>query len=530
MPKIVKQQTGNINTEKNQLERAVYFFTMILFTIFPLFFNNYYFNILPAKYIFYYSTILAMTVVLVVILVWKIIMKEYSFHVKEIGKPISWPDICMIVLLLTVAVSTFQSDYFFESVWGNEARFNGLFLWIIYGLAYLFITRLLKFKPRLLDAFLFVGILACLFGITDYFQMDILDFKVRMKAHQKDIFTSTFGNINLYTAYVGLVVAVSTVLYTTAKTKGKMLFYYLAMVVSYLAMIMGRSDNGYLAIGSLMAFLPLYLFQTRRGIKRYLISASTLCTCIWGMRFVNEIWADKVLQLDSAFGMLSKSAGFQYVVLILWLLVVACCVLWLKKSGEERLGKSLRIIWIALLCLCVAAVVFVLYDANIAGNADRYGKIANYVVFNDQWGTDRGFVWRLSMQHFMEFPLVRKLFGFGPDTFSILMNSYNLNEMINYNNTIFESAHNEYIHYLLTIGLLGTGAYIMLLVTSCVRMVKTASHNPYVMAIVFAVIAYAAQAVVNIAQPIVTPIMFTLLMVGLAICRRTVKEDRAGNA
>jgi len=52
-------------------------------------------------------------------------------------------------------------------MWGNEARFNGLFLWMVYGLSYIAITRFLIFKLSLLDFFLFAGILVCLVGITD---------------------------------------------------------------------------------------------------------------------------------------------------------------------------------------------------------------------------------------------------------------------------------------------------------------------------------------------------------------------------
>ena len=44
-----------------------------------------------------------------------------------------------------------------------------------------------------LDAFLAVGIFVCVFGITDYFQMDILGFKVNMMDEQKAIYTSTLA-------------------------------------------------------------------------------------------------------------------------------------------------------------------------------------------------------------------------------------------------------------------------------------------------------------------------------------------------
>lgn len=509
-------------SKKDSANKIVYFFTIILLTIFPLYFHRFYFDILQAKYRFYFVTVIAMAVF--TIIAWAAYLKKnkvkFAFNIKTL----TVPDICFIVLIIIVTISTFQSGFFYESFWGNEGRYNGMFLWLIYGLAYLIITRFLKVKSPLLDFFIIIGIVVCLLSVPDYFKKDILHFKVHIRPSQRDIFTSTFGNINVFTAYVGMLTAVVTVLFTTAKKGWKIIFYYLAMVISFFAIIMGRSDNGYLAIGALFALLPIYLFGKKHGVRRYLISISTLCTCVWVMGIINQLWPDKVLYLDSIFGIMSEDKRFVFVVILLWLLVAAIYIGIKIKPDSGKIKKWPRILWGVFLCLCLAAVIFVLYDANIAGHAARYGKMASYLVFNDSWGTDRGFVWNLSLHHFKEFSIIRKLFGYGPDTFGVLTRLNDFDKMIDYNNTIFDSAHNEYLHYLLTIGLLGTLSYIMLLLTSCIRMIKRAADNPYVMAIMFAVIAYAAQAVVNIAQPVITPVMFTLLMIGLAACREEKNE------
>ena len=97
--------------------------------------------------------------------------------------------------------------------------------------------------------------------------------------------------------------------------------------------------------------------------------------------------------------------------------------------------------------------------------------------------------------------------------------------MVNRYNEIFDSAHNEYLQYFVTIGPFGLAAYLVLLVSSVLRMIKKAGDNPYVVATAFAVVCYGAQAFVNINLPIATPVMWTLLMMGLAGCRDT-DEDR----
>lgn len=518
MSRKVKNQKSNLN----YANVVVYLGVFVLLTVFPLYYHNYYFDILDSKYMFYYCTILIMAAIVLVIYTIPILWKN-----KENGlldrwdkalKSIKLPDICMLLLILSATISTLQSDFKFEAFWGNEARFNGLFLWLIYGLAYLTITRLLKFRSQLLDYFLIVGVLVCLFGITDYFQMDLLGFKVRMRETQKSDFASTLGNINVYTAYVGMIVAVAMTLYTTSKSKVKTAFYYLVMMVSYVAIIMGKSDNGYLSIGIIFSVLPFYLFGTRAGIRRFFICIATLISSVWFVGLANKIWPDQVLFLDSVFGMMSRSNKLIYGVAGTWLLVAIVYVI-SKQMPEEKVGRIPLILWSSFIGICLLIGTYVLYDANIAGNGNRYGSLADYLVFSDSWGTDRGFVWKLSMNHFKEFSLFRKLFGYGPDTFGILTHYKDFDTMVEYNNTIFESAHNEYIHYLITIGLTGLVSYIALLCSSGFRIISKCKNDPYAMAIIFAVLAYATQATVSIAQPIVTPIMFTLLAIGLSACR-----------
>ena len=62
----------------------------------------------------------------------------------------------------------------------------------------------------------------------------------------------------------------------------------------------------------------------------------------------------------------------------------------------------------------------------------------------------------------------------------------------------FDSVHNEYLQYLVTIGIVGMIAYISLLVTVLARLIRKGKENPVVLSIAMAVICYGAQALVNI--------------------------------
>ena len=394
-------------------------------------------------------------------------------------------------------------------------RYNGVFLITLYTVVYFLVTRFFRFRQWYLDLFLVTGMLVCGFGITDYFQMDLLHFKEELSDDQLRIFVSTFGNINTYTVYVGAVLAVSMTLFTLDKDWRKRIWYFAAMMVSSVAIIMGTSDNAYLTLGALLGFLPLYLFRTWSGIRRYLMAAAGFFTAAWIVEWANVKYADKVLGIDSLFTMFVQYEHFKEIVLALWIAAAVLTALTIRRKGEkDRIGKWPCFVWLGFLAFIAAGVIYVLYDANAAGNAEKYAAISKYVVFNDAWGTNRGYAWIRSMEVFREFFTTKdKIFGYGPETFRVLMENYYLGEL---GNVIFDNAHNEYLHYLITIGLFGMLSYMAWLGTSIFWMARNLKDRPEVAACLFALAAYAVQATVNLNLPVAMPVTVQLLAMGVS--------------
>lgn len=56
-------------------------------------------------------------------------------------------------------------------------------------------------------------------GITDYFKLNLFHFKDELVAADWPVYTSTFGNINTYNAYVALVIGCCGALFIDAETK-----------------------------------------------------------------------------------------------------------------------------------------------------------------------------------------------------------------------------------------------------------------------------------------------------------------------
>ena len=531
--KTTKDRADFADTCADIMSGTISVFLLMLVTVFPLILHDSYVDVLQTKYQCYYMIILGMLAVVLVLAIIMLLIDlmehqgKHAFRLFAKLHPGNWQatfcvaDFAVIAFWLTLLVSTLQSEYLYESFWGNEGRYSGLFLLTLYVVSYFVISRFWQVKGWVLEVFLLTSLVICYIGITDYFQMDIMNFRVRIKPEQSAIFTSTLGNINTYTAYVALMLGVAAAMFATAKETARVIWYYLCMVVGFFAIIMGCSDNAYLALGALFGCLPFVLFKSRRGMKRYLLMLATFGTVIQCIDFMNQAFAEIVIGLDSLFRLLVNFSGLMYVVVALWLIYAAIMIFDKKnqKAADETGAMPVRM-WSGFLVACVLIVCFLMYDANIAGNAERYGGLGRYLILNDSWGTNRGYVWRKSVEIFQGFPFLHKLFGYGPDTFGILTTGNFRMEMIHATQgQIFDNAHNEYLHYLVTIGALGLITYVVFLVAAGWRMAVRRNGNRYIPGCLFAVLCYGTQALVNLNLPIATPIMWLLLSVGMAACR-----------
>lgn len=505
------------------LEILASIFTLIVLCIFPFVVHNKYFDILPTKYRFYTTTaVIALVFTVIYLTVSGAVARAVrAVREKRWMKSLDFVDWCVLAFAVLITISTLQSDFRFESFWGNEGRYTGLFTLLLYVFSYFLVSRFLRWKQWYLDAFLAGGILACLWGITDYFRMDIFHFKERAAASSADIFTSSFGNINTYTVYVAMVIAVAALLFTLTASVWRAFYYYVCFVIGMFAIIMGESDNAYLSLGVLFALMPLYIFKSSQGIRRYAVLTATILTVAKCIEWINIKYADTVIGINSLFSLIAEHDKIMVFIGISWGIAGALYLLHLTvKKDSDRILLAVRIFWGILLAAAAAVVLYLFYDANFAGHQDKYQAIAKYVIFNDSWGTDRGFVWRISWENFKSFPLHHKIFGFGPDTFGIMTTFNNMQEMSEKYNVVFDNAHNEYLHFLLTIGIAGLTAYLIFLISAFVKMTRCARGDLLILAPMFAFICYCAQAIVNLNVPITAPFMWLFLSMALSICRR----------
>ena len=521
---------------------------MAMFTIFPLIYNDFYFDILQTKYYTVLTLSIIMILALIVICGFAGGFKNFFDNLNKKGfvvwfkEEFSIWDICIMVFWLMSALSTaFAGRFIMESITGDKGRYSGLLLISIYVILYFTVSRMFSFGKVYFTVFLAVSIPVCLFGYTDYFNMDILGFKEKISPEQWPIFTSTIGNINTYTAVLAFYIAIAGTLFITTPFKsdngrgesiGKIVFYYVIMLMNFIALTMGTSDNGYLTLAAFFGLVPFVAFRTMEGVRRFLLTIFTYLLGIKIIQLINISYAGKVLGISGLYDFISDFKYLDLVIVALAITVIIMYVLEYRKKEKRRdnevLLRSLRYIWLAILVIIFAAIVFMgmKINSDVTAAKEKYGALADYFVFNDSWGTFRGYIWRAAVEEYMKFPLLHKIFGSGPDTFGLYIGLLRNEEMTSVTGQFFDATHNEYIQFLFTLGPIATIAYILALILPSVEALRTRlfylrdnTMLPYLYACAIAVICYATQAVVNLNLPVVTPFLWIFLSIMVAILR-----------
>ena len=521
---------------------------MAMFTIFPLIYNDFYFDILQTKYYTVLTLSIIMILALIVICGFAGGFKNFFDNLNKKGfvvwfkEEFSIWDICIMVFWLMSALSTaFAGRFIMESITGDKGRYSGLLLISIYVILYFTVSRMFSFGKVYFTVFLAVSIPVCLFGYTDYFNMDILGFKEKISPEQWPIFTSTIGNINTYTAVLAFYIAIAGTLFITTPFKsdngrgesiGKIVFYYVIMLMNFIALAMGTSDNGYLTLAAFFGLVPFVAFRTMEGVRRFILTILTYLLGIKIIQLINISYAGKVLGISGLYDFISD---FKYLDLVIVALAITVIIMYVleyrkkeKRRDNEALLRSLRYIWLAILVIVFAAIVFMgmKINSDVTAAKEKYGALADYFVFNDSWGTFRGYIWRAAVEEYMKFPLLHKIFGSGPDTFGLYIGLLRNEEMTSVTGQFFDATHNEYIQFLFTLGPIATIAYILALILPSVEALRTRlfylrdnTMLPYLYACAIAVICYATQAVVNLNLPVVTPFLWIFLSIMVAILR-----------
>lgn len=521
--------------EKYSTENALLnYYLVLMFTVFPLFATDYFFNIRHDKYYFF----IAVTGVIVIT---ELIMLLNKFFVdqdkttpqmqasnKVWYAQLSVTDWAMIAFLLSCIISTILSHYPLEAcIYGTSGRNNGLLLILLYVGIYFIITRCFYYFDYVFLAFAGCSAIVFLLAVLNYHYIDPLGMYENLGSNYIEDFTSTIGNKNLLSSYICISLPVFiTMSVHTQKTLFKIV-YITVSGLGFMALMTADSDSGILGIGVFLAIFFVWYSKNIQRLKYYLLCITVMLVSAKFLQLftyiVTSFFGCRVKQIDD-FQKIFVESNVGFVLIFITAIITAILfIIDCKKTGI-MLSKFVPIVFGAILCAVIILILgFVVYFSVI--NTDyELGKFETVLRFNEKWGTHRGFMWIKSFEIFGDFNFIEKLFGTGPDTFFNAFTPY-FTELKKYGDSSTNAAHNEYINYLITIGLIGLLSYLTIIGGCITRAVKTAKKNPLAIVFISAVICYSIQAFVNIAQPITTPLFILFIGLSEAISRKELKKQ-----
>jgi O-antigen ligase len=279
-----------------------------------------------------------------------------------------------------------------------------------------------------------------------------------------------------------------------------------------MALIIGDSDSGILGMGVFaVIFLAVYIRHSEK-LRRYLLALSVMSGSVLILRGVCVMSGGGYKQLGELTSALLFSNAL-FAVFAALAAVTALLTVFKDKLPKKAMPKAVPIAILSLLGAAVLSLLGALLYFTLIDVKTDLGSAEKLLRLNDAWGTHRGIMWLRSFRIFADAPWYQKLFGTGPDTFFYAFQPY-FGELENYGNSSTDAAHNEYLNYLITIGVFGLGSYLTFIGSALIRAVRARKQNPIVMVFAGAVIAYAVQAVVNIAVPISAP----LFIIFVSLC------------
>lgn len=530
-------------------------FVFIILVIFPIYTHNMYFDILGARYVFFKlwaiilaSLLFAMGTIYFIIDYKNQVSSPTAFarfinelKPKNIKKHIVITDIFMLTFLIVAIISTIATKFKEEAFYGNSGRYQGLECWIMYFISYICITRTFKFKKFYLDFTLIAGCFACIWATLDFLMLDPFGFFVNVGGIQRYMFTSTVGNLNTFTNYSAMLFAIAVSLFAIEKNMIRTILYAIASIICAVGSMAGISDNIILSFFIIYLLLPFFMLKTRRGFIRYLIIIDFSLISLFVLHLLclrphNSAQISVCMQLAS-----NNLIAFLFIPFTIVIAVITYAYIKFKPNYDNtnigvmnpldsKLPKIILYIYTGIIIVFFVFMIYMLYDINVAKkHIDIWSKLPGYneFVFSDDWGTHRGHNWRIAITNFLNFDLFKKLFGYGPDTYLVVSERTFYQEMVQKYGEVYDSAHNEYLNYLICEGLLGLLSYLGAFISAIVLSVKVMKKNQLILCSIMPVIAYMVQAVVNIAIPITTPIFFALMYVSVAFyIENRVKDEK----
>lgn len=422
-----------------------------------------------------------------------------------------------------------------ESWLGLEGRKLGAITWLLCISMYGLLGRYLRPGKWTAWVFLITNILVSMLAILNFWAIDPLNMYENLAREQYAGFISTIGNVNACSSYLCMVVPAAMALYTVTKDIYLRAASAVLLVLGGCAVYCAHSESWILGMGA--AFLVLLWFGMRGHAQ--MLRFLEICGFFWLGAVLMKILmlaggahaeeTTNLMYLNFRVDKLQNSVLLNGYVLAAEGILIAAMLLFVwnrNKSGKELPYRLLRKITFIIFTAVAALGIVMLLAANLKkGTWEGAFSALERLRLMDSFGSGRGYIWRMTIQSWLEMPLWDKISGYGVNCYHMFIQQYGGAEVAEFfDGALLVDAHNEFMQILTTMGLLGVVGYFGLLISTAVSSAKRIQVRPALLMGVAVVCGYLAQGLVNNPTVFLTPYLFLML----GIIKSMEKVENAG--
>lgn len=440
-------------------------------------------------------------------------------------------DICMVLFFISGVMSFIMAEDKKNAFTGAQGRYCGLAFMILIFIMYIIVSARVSNMEKMwsLISMVFVLVSSVTFIIAILQNIGFDPFKLLdgINRKQRNIYVSTFGNIDIFGSFICIALPLFMGLYVTEKSNIKRIVYGIGVFAGFMAFIPANADVVFAGVGAAIIavlFATVYMERVDRLFELVMLGSGGYL----GMVLLRMLVGTNGAKI-TGFNRLSEHLALLVIIFAVALFIRLIIQVYINRNKDEiYINKNKSEVYInkqkdrtGIKLIIVLAVVLISGIAVII-----YGRKNNLAMFdfNDKWGSYRGYIWRRVTGLYGELPFVQKIFGHGNESIRSLMDERFYDEMLQVTGTVYDNAHNEYLQYLVTQGLFGMLSYGGVVVTAVIAGVKKIKKSPYILGLLLAVVSYGVQAIFNVNQCITTPYMFIMTAMLIGMCRRASEE------
>lgn len=489
----------------------------MILVLFPFILTDKLNNVTRTRYLFFIATTFFFFALMVI--------NEICYYLRfpKERRYIIWrgSDGIVIFLFLVSLISYILSPYKKYALSGAGTRYIGLIFMIAVCCMYITISRCYIFSEGDLIAALITATAVHLIAVMHYVGVDPFGFFVNVPKQYVPVYISTMGNVDIYGMYASVTASVAAYAYITMQNNKKRWFYLLAAFMGMSGVLVCDSDMAFL--GLMVFFIlvfPLVLKTTDLLAGYFTMFALWLLSGRFaGCLYILFPHKTRILEGIATFFIYRNESLYLLAAVMALLLAIILFSKQITRVFTEKRVCFIRNGYIVLLAGAVfVGIILIGYVSMTKSNVEFLPE--NIFRIDDKWGSNRGYIWKYLLEGYGHMPWYYKIFGTGEGTVANILSYYTEIHWNRLAGGVIDNAHNIWLQFLVTQGVAGLSAYVLLVANFVRRTVyrfrlmdkglDNSEYNTLLIGIGLAALVYVIQGSCCLLETITFPIFICL--------------------